>query len=146
MDNKYSYAYLGLAVMLVLLFIQFIIGIFINLYVSFPPLNRISHIAPAAFPSNYITVMFHMMLGFLILIVSFIMLLLSIKLQNSKLVSSSAISFIFVIVAGVSGFLFLFNEYNVYSLIMAISFIIIVMSEFYYLYTLKLINSISAKN
>ncbi|WP_298275051.1 hypothetical protein [Ferroplasma sp.] len=146
MDNKYSYAYLGLAVIMVLLFIQFIIGIFINLYVSFPPLNSISHIAPAAFPSNYITVMFHMMLGFLILIVSFIMLLLSIKIQNSKLVLSSGISFIFVIIAGVSGFLFLFNEYNLYSLIMAVSFIIIVMSEFYYLYTLKLITVSSSKN
>ncbi|MCL4453063.1 MAG: hypothetical protein M1317_03035 [Candidatus Thermoplasmatota archaeon] len=146
MDNKCSYAYLGLAVIMVLLFIQFIIGIFINLYVSFPPLNSISHIAPAAFPSNYITVMFHMMLGFLILIVSFIMLLLSIKIQNSKLVLSSGISFIFVIIAGVSGFLFLFNEYNLYSLIMAVSFIIIVMSEFYYLYTLKLITVSSSKN
>ncbi|WMT51905.1 MAG: hypothetical protein RE471_03265 [Ferroplasma sp.] len=146
MDNKYSYAYLGLAVMIALLFIQFIIGIFINLYVSFPPLNSISHIAPAAFPSNYIIVMLHMMLGFLILIVSFIMLLLSIKIQNSKMVISSGISFVFVIVAGISGFLFLFNEYNVYSLIMAVSFIIIIISEFYYLYTLKLLTGAPSKN
>ena len=145
MDNKYSFAYLGLAVMMVLLFIQFIMGIFINLYVPFPPLNSISHIGPSAFPSNYITVMFHMMLGFLILIVSFIMLLLSIKIQNTKLIISAVLSFIFVIIAGVSGFLFLFNEYNIYSFLMATSFIIIVMSEFYYLYTLKLITGASSK-
>ena len=145
MDNKYSFAYLGLAVMMVLLFIQFIMGIFINLYVPFPPLNSISHMGPGAFPSNYLTVMFHMMLGFLILIVSFIMLLLSIKIQNTKLIISSIVSFIFVIIAGVSGFLFLFNEYNIYSFLMATSFIIIVMSEFYYLYTLKLITGASSK-
>ena len=33
--------------------------------------------------------------------------------------------------------LFLFNEANLYSLIMAVSFIIIVLSEFYYLYVIK---------
>jgi hypothetical protein len=42
-----------------------------------------------------------------------------------------------VIVAGISGFLFLFNEKNLYSLLMAVSFIIIVLSEFYYLYVIK---------
>ena len=145
MDNKYSFAYLGLAVMMVLLFIQFIMGMFINLYVPFPPLNSISHMGPRAFPSNYLTVMFHMMLGFLILIVSFIMLLLSIKIQHINLIISSVLSFIFVIIAGVSGFLFLFNESNKYSFLMATSFIIIVMSEFYYLYTLKLITGVSSK-
>jgi hypothetical protein len=141
MDQKYSFAYLGIALIMVLLFIQFILGIYVNLYVPFPPLNRVSHLGPGSFPSNYVVVMFHMMLGFLILIVSFIMLLLSAKIGNGKLMAAAAISFVFVIVAGVSGFLFLFQEKNLYSLIMAVSFIVIVMSEFYYLYTIKLLKN-----
>jgi heme A synthase len=138
MDQKYSYIKYGIAAMMILLFMQFIIGIYINLYVSFPPLNSVKNNAALHFPPDYITVMLHMMLGFLLLIVSFIILLLSIKIRNNKLVISSAISFIFVIVAGISGFLFLFNELNIYSITMAISFIIIILSEFYYLYEVKL--------
>ncbi|EQB73082.1 MAG: hypothetical protein M1462_07710 [Candidatus Thermoplasmatota archaeon] len=137
MDQKYSFAYLGITVIMALLFMQFIMGMYINLYVSFPPMNSITHMGPHNFPSNYIVVMFHMMLGFLILVVSFIMVLLSLRIRNSKLVISSFLSFFFVIVAGISGFLFLFNEKNLYSLLMAISFIIIVLSEFYYLYVIK---------
>ncbi len=138
MDEKYSFAYLGIIAIMALLFIQFILGMYVNLYVLFPPLNGVSHLVGNRFPPNYIVVMVHMMLGFLILIVSFIILLLSIKIRNSKLVLSSGISFVLVIVAGISGFLFLFNEANVYSLIMAVSFILIVLSEFYYLYVIKL--------
>ncbi|MCL4349356.1 hypothetical protein [Ferroplasma acidiphilum] len=137
MDEKYSFAYLGITAIMALLFIQFILGMYVNLYVSFPPLNNVAHLAGKSFPSNYIVVMVHMMFGFLILIVAFILLLLSVKIRNSKLVLSSAISLVFVIVAGISGLLFLFNEANLYSLIMAISFIIIVLSEFYYLYVIK---------
>ncbi len=137
MDEKYSFAYLGITAIMALLFIQFILGMYVNLYVSFPPLNNVSHLAGNSFPSNYIVVMVHMMFGFLILIVAFILLLLSVKIRNSKLVLSSAISLVFVMVAGISGLLFLFNEANLYSLIMAVSFIIIVLSEFYYLYVIK---------
>ncbi|WP_337859954.1 hypothetical protein [Ferroplasma sp.] len=138
MDQKYSYARLGIAAIMILLLIQFILGMYVNLYVSFPPLNSVTNNAANHFPSSYIAVMFHMMLGFLILIVSFIMLLLSVKIRNTKLVLSSVTSFAFVIMAGISGFLFLFNELNIYSIIMAVSFIIIIMSEFYYLYAIKL--------
>jgi len=141
MDGKYRFVYTGITVIMVLLFIQFILGMYVNLYVSFPPLNSITNAGPHGFPPNYIVVMLHMMLGFLILMVSFIMLLLSIKIRNSKLVLSSSVSFVFVIIAGISGFLFLFNEANLYSLIMAISFMIIVLSEFYYLYVIKLLKN-----
>ena len=146
MDNRYGYAYTGLTLMIVLLFIQFILGIFINLYVSFPSLNSISQVGPEVFPSNYITVMLHMMLGFLILIVSLIMILVSFRIGSAKLVFSSVVSSAFVVVAGVSGLLFLFNEYNRYSFLMAISFIIIVISEFYYLYSLKSMGTKVVKN
>jgi len=141
MDEKYRFAYTGITVIMVLLFIQFILGMYVNLYVSFPPLNNVANIGPHSFPSNYIVVMIHMMLGFLILIVSFMILLLSVKIRNSKLVLSSGISFVFVIIAGISGFLFLFNEANLYSLIMAVSFMIIVLSEFYYVYVIKLLKN-----
>jgi hypothetical protein len=141
MDEKYSFAYIGITVIMVLLFVQFILGMYVNLYVSFPPLNSIANVGSHGFPSNYIVVMIHMMFGFLILIVSFIILLLSARIRNSKLILSSGISFAFVIIAGISGFLFLFNEANLYSLIMAVSFMIIVLSEFYYLYVIKLLKN-----
>ncbi len=146
MDSRYRYTYLGLAFMIVLLFIQFILGIFINLYVTFPPLNSISQVGPEVFPSNYITVMFHMMLGFLILIVSLIMILMSFRIGSAKLLLSSITSSIFVIIAGISGILFLFNEFNRYSFLMGISFIIVIMSEFYYLYSLKSMETKGMKN
>jgi hypothetical protein len=146
MDSRYRYIYLILAFMIALLFIQFILGIFINLYVTFPPLNSISQVGPKVFPSNYITVMFHMMLGFLILIVSLIMILISFRIGSAKLLLSSIISSIFVIIAGISGILFLFNEFNRYSFLMGLSFIIVVMSEFYYLYSLKTIEMKVMKN
>ncbi len=135
MEQKYSYAYTGIFVMMVLLALQFLLGIYINLYVSFPPISEL-HLH---FPADYIIVMVHMMLGFLILIASFILMLLAIKINDTKMIISSALGFIFVIVAGLSGFIFLFYKYNAYSFSMAFSFIIVVLSEFYYFYRLSLI-------
>jgi inner membrane protein involved in colicin E2 resistance len=51
-----------------------------------------------------------------------------------------------VIIAGISGILFLFNEFNRYSFLMGTSFIIVVMSEFYYLYSLKSMETKGMKN
>ena len=135
MEQKYSYAYTGIFVIIILLVLQFLLGIYINLYVSFPPISEL-HLH---FPANYIIVMIHMMLGFLILIASFILMLLAIRINDIKMIISGALGFVFVIVAGLSGFIFLFNEYNIYSFLMAFSFIIVVLSEFYYLYRLSLI-------
>ncbi len=135
MEQKYSYAYTGIFVMMVLLALQFLLGIYINLYVSFPPISQL-HLH---FPADYIIVMVHMMLGFLILIASFILMLLAIKINDIKIIISSALGFVFVIVAGLSGFIFLFDKYSVYSFSMAFSFIIVVLSEFYYFYRLSLI-------
>jgi len=135
MEQKYSYAYTGIIVMLILLALQFLLGMYINLYVSFPPLNEMHF----HFPANYITVMIHMLLGFLILIVSFILLLLAVRMNDIKIIISGTLGFVFVVVAGLSGFIFLFNEYNIYSFLMSFSFIIVVISEFYYLYRLSII-------
>ncbi len=135
MEQKYSYAYTGILVMMIMLALQFLLGMYINLYVSFPPISEL-HLH---FPSNYIIVFIHMMFGFLILIASFILLLLAVRINDMKIIISGALSFIFVIVAGLSGFIFLFYEYNIYSFLMAFSFIIVVISEFYYFYRLSLI-------
>ncbi|MEM0140050.1 MAG: hypothetical protein QXZ44_05515 [Ferroplasma sp.] len=124
--------------MVILLAIQFVLGIYINLYVVFPPLNTVMH--AHAFPSNYIAVMFHMLIGFLMLIVSFIMLLLGARIRNGILIASSSIAFVFVLVAGISGIMFLFNEYSIYSFLMSISFMIVVVAEFSYMYQLSVLN------
>ncbi len=142
MKPEYSYARLGIDVMIALLAIQFTLGIYINLYVNFPPLSSITHFSYTSLGPDFISIMIHMLLGFFLLIVSFIMLLLSTRMKNKKMILSGILAFVFVIVAGISGILFLFNELSIYSFIMSFSFIIIVISEFYYMYQLYNYNSI----
>ncbi len=89
----------------------------------------------------YIPVMVHMAVAFLILFGSFIMIFISMGINNKNLIIASGLSFVFVLIAGLSGFLFLFNENNIYSFLMAFSFIIIFLLQFMYIYELSKIKS-----
>ncbi len=135
MKEKFKYAYYFTGGLVLLLFIQFILGIYINLYVNFPPIT--SHGFMRMPMTNFIPIMIHMVFGFLILFASFIIFYLMLKISDNVLIISSTISFIFVLIAGLSGFLFLFNESNTYSFLMAFSFIVIFVLQFVNIYRLS---------
>ncbi len=137
MEDKYAYAYIGVFSMIIMLMIQFLLGIYINLYISFPPMNGNYYNAKGIFPAHFILIMVHMMLGIFIMLVAFFILFLSVKIRNMKVIIPALVSLIFIAVAGFAGILFLFAEYNIYSFIMSFSFIVVVIAQFYYLYSLK---------
>ncbi len=140
MDQKVEYAYYGSLIMVALLAIQFLLGIYINLYVVFPPVF-LNSFRMGFRMMAYIPVMVHMAVAFLILFGSFIMIFISMGINNKNLIIASGLSFVFVLIAGLSGFLFLFNENNIYSFLMAFSFIIIFLLQFMYIYELSKIKS-----
>ncbi len=148
MDQKIEYAYYGSLIMVSLLAIQFLLGIYINLYVAFPPVfsNSFGMGFRTGFGMGigmmpYFSIVMHITLAFLILFASFIMLFLSLRINNKNLIIESFVSFFFVLIAGLSGFLFLFNENNIYSFMMAVSFVLVFLLQFMYVFELSKIKS-----
>ncbi|WP_287961444.1 hypothetical protein [Acidiplasma sp.] len=118
--------------MIAILVLQFFLGMYVNLFVSFNAINSLSMIM---FNIPMI-IMIHMMMGFLILGLSIFIFMLSVMKQNNLLSIIAFISIILVIIAGVSGIEFLFSENNIFSYSMALSFIILFLMQFIYLYKL----------
>ncbi len=122
----------GIFMMIAILVLQFFLGMYVNLFVSFNAINSLSMIM---FNIPMI-IMIHMMMGFLILGLSIFIFMLSVMKQNNLLSIIAFISIILVIIAGVSGIEFLFSENNIFSYSMALSFIILFLMQFIYLYKL----------
>ncbi len=120
-------------VMVVLLILQFILGMYVNLFVSFSPVNSFFMMS-----FNIPTIiMIHMMFGFLILAFSIFIFMLSL-LNGSRVLSMIAlISVILVIIAGIFGIEFLFSENNLLSYGMSIAFITLLFMQFLYIYKLQ---------
>lgn len=137
---------------ILMLVIQFVIGMWMNLFATFPT---------STYPSTMFGMMgamflmpeliAHMMLGILILLISlviFIMLMIEGDYVSSVL---SAIAFISIAVAAIAGMEFVFSGFsnNVFSFMMALGFIFSVMAYFLIFYhtdTAHLKNGVVSKN
>ncbi len=127
----------------VLLFIQYWLGMTINLFAMIPetaPLNFLSY-------SGGFEVISHMINGFLILIISLIIIYYSIKLTNSVFSKLSIVSTLFVVSAIITGFIFILEGMNnSFSIAMAMIFIFTYTIYFYEFYLIVKLEANSIKN
>ncbi len=128
MDYSYDALKNWTIVVGILLFIQYWLGMVINLFSNVPdsnPLNFFSY-------SSGIEVLAHITNGILIVVVSLIVILYCIKLTNSLFSKISIIGTIFVISAIISGFIFILKGMdNSFSIAMAMIFISVYSLYFY---------------
>ena len=123
--------------MIAVLVLQFFLGMYVNLFVSFNVINSLSMIV---FNIPMI-IMIPMMVGFLILGLSIFIFMSSVMKHDNMLSVMTFISIILVIVAGISGIEFLFSENNIFSYSMSISFITLFLIQFIYLYKILTIEN-----
>jgi len=110
-----------LAAEVVLLFIQFWLGVAINLFVSIPllsPFNFSSY-------SGGSEVLAHIVNGILVIVLAALLLIYSVRLKSIFISALSTAALAFVIVASERGMAYaLVGHDNIYSLEMAISFLV----------------------
>ena len=112
------------------LFIQFLLGMYINLFVSIPaasPFFMMGYGPYGGFP----IVMVHMFLGILIGLISIGILFLSIGSGQKKILASAIGLFLSILIAGIDGLFFLFDgQNNINSYLMATGFILAMLFSF----------------
>ncbi|MEM3845157.1 MAG: hypothetical protein QXU98_05595 [Candidatus Parvarchaeota archaeon] len=122
---------------LFLLLIQFLIGMWMNLFAVFPSFG------PSDFMYGMMQVMFsvlelmiHMMMGIFIGIISLIIFFTFAMKGDNALSSLSALASILILVAGIGGLEFMFSGFvnNIFSFIMSLGFIFTVAAYFLILY------------
>ncbi|MEM0128030.1 MAG: hypothetical protein QXO03_02965 [Thermoplasmatales archaeon] len=131
---------IGVVVMIQLFFlsVQFLLGMWINLFA--PAIN-------AALPTNAMSfmmtvmvsipeILIHMIVGVLVGIISLILVAFSLSSGEIKIFVFSISNALFVLLAGISGILFLlsFMENNIFSFAMSISFLAVILTDFSILY------------
>jgi len=114
-----------------LLFIQFWLGMSVNLFIQIPagtPLNFFGYFGG-------VETLAHIANGFLILIIASILLVYSIKQTNSIFSRLSIIAIVFIVIAVVIGLVFILGGLdNLFSMAMAMSFITVYTLYFYEFY------------
>lgn len=118
----------GLTAMLVILFlflvIQFLLGMYINLFVSIPPRSPLFMMGYGPY-DGFPIVMAHMFLGILIGLLSIGILFLSLHSGDVKTLLSAIGLFLSVLLAGIDGLFFLFDgQNNINSYLMSTGFIL----------------------
>lgn len=109
-------------VMLVLLLIQYVLGMITNLYVQFPENSQPEQLWAAA--QSQFASMAHIILGMLLLVVAILIIVRAVMSKNRTLVWISVAGLVSILVAIISGSMFINAQSDVYSLVMAIAFIV----------------------
>ncbi len=124
---------------ILLLALQFILGMYVNLFVTIPQLSfgygMMDGMMALMFTAGMSLVMLHMFIGMIIGVVSIFILVMSLIAGASRIAYLSVISLGFVTLAGINGILFLFGgQNNVNSFAMAVSFLVVLLAQFFILY------------
>ncbi|MEM0195979.1 MAG: hypothetical protein QXJ24_06670 [Thermoplasmatales archaeon] len=125
-----------LLVMIQLFFlsVQFIIGMWINLFVNVTnPSSSENHLQYMSYVmSSFPEIMVHIAIGIIIGIISLILIAFSVKYKRIKILVISIANAIFVFLAGIAGILFLINfmSNNIFSFLMSISFLAVILADF----------------
>lgn len=120
--DKYSRLSMSLGILSMLLGIQFLLGMYINLYVSLPTGTN----SFAGYITENGVVAAHIFLAFLIVIMDFFAFFMAIHARiGDRYILSVLLSLISIVIAGVSGMLFMMGgQNNAYSFIMALFFLL----------------------
>src|SRR5258708_38187679 len=108
--------------MIAALCIQYLLGMTTNLFVKFPDTKNVGKLWE--FSWKQIPLALHIILGFLLLIGSSAFIVRSIRSKDKKWIVISTIGFSAILIAGLSGATFIRNQTDIYSYIMAITFIL----------------------
>ncbi len=110
------------------LFIQFLLGMYVNLYVVIPPMQGFSMMGFMPLYSGFPLVMAHMFFGILIGLLSIGIIILSMETKVRRNIMAAAGLFFSVVLAGVNGLFFLFaGQHNLNSYLMSTGFILAIL-------------------
>ena len=103
----------------ILVAIQFILGMYINLYVEFPQTGPVDNWKYAV---HTISVIAHIIVGTLILVLTVLSFVNSVRMKNSHQIKFSAVALTGVLLAAIGGVTFITTQIEMASYIMAIGF------------------------
>lgn len=120
--DKYDRLSRSLGLLTMLLGIQFIIGMYINLYVTLP--SGTHSFASYMLSNGFLSA--HILIAFLIVLVNFMAFFMAIHARIGNMyILSVMLSLVSVVLAGVMGMLFLMGGHlNIYSYLMAFFFLL----------------------
>jgi hypothetical protein len=129
---------------LVFLILQFLTGMWVNLFVSFPSTTQaqgffgVMGAMMGLMQSGGGLLMIHMMMGYLIFFLSIVDLVASFITKKAPVIVTSLSGFVSVLFAGINGLLFIFSGFtnNLNSYFMATGFLLAFTSYSFTLYTL----------
>ena len=114
------------------LILQFLLGMFTALFVTFP--EGASEKQVWKFAGQNIPIVFHMLLGILILLGAIALVVRAIIMKDKNWIWTSIIGLFGVLVADVTGLLFVSQQNDMYSYTMAVAFIVALVSYFWGIY------------
>ncbi|MHB8566140.1 MAG: hypothetical protein ACYC7D_10935 [Nitrososphaerales archaeon] len=142
--NKVSLVRLTLSITLAVLFLQFLMGMWLNLFASFPTsaslssgmMGMISTSMSSMMSGGMSLLMLHMLSGYLLGILALIVLAVSIYSKKTMFVALSILGLGSIALAGISGLSFMFSGFqdNLVSYLMSLGFISAFMIYFIELY------------
>lgn len=104
-----------------LLIIEFLLGMYLNLFVT---ANFPISMSPSSM-STMLTILPHMAVGIILFIVSVAIVVMAARLKEQRIMTSSVLALIFILLSGLSGYLFAFNSgQDILSFTMAVGFLL----------------------
>ena|ERR1035437_6730572 len=119
-------------ILIIILTLEYILGMITNLFVIFPENKNVGQMW--AFAKLQLPIILHVLVGYSLLISALVLLIRAIRMKNKRWIIASVISNIAILVAIISGILSVPSQVGTYSFIMAISFIIALLSIGWALY------------
>lgn len=128
-DPRHPRLAAALLVEVLLLAVQYVAGMYLNLYASIPPMTGGSGVMSGgmwAFMSSSAmpALMFHMMNAVLLVLIALLVVAGSILARERSLAAMSGLGLLGILIALWSGLAFLFSQQDVYSLGMALGFLL----------------------
>lgn len=118
--------------MVILLTIQYILGMYTNLFVSFP--DRANEGELWEFAWHQMSLASHIIVGIALLLGAIVLLVRSLREHNTNWIISSTIAMIAILTAGGGGALFISKQSDGYSFLMAASFLVALLAYFWGMY------------
>jgi len=112
--------------------LQFLLGMFSALFVEFP--ENASEQQVWKFAGQQIPVVLHMLLGLLLLLGAIALVVRAIILKDKIWIWTSVIGLVGVLVADITGVLFVGQQNDIYSYAMAVAFIVALVAYFWGVY------------
>ena len=121
--------------LIIMLILQYILGMIINMYVSFPDTKVAGQLWEFAW--SQIPIAAHIILAILILIGAIVLCIRSARNKNRTWFRASGFGLLFVFIAGFSGAQFIATQNDALSFVMSLSFIFAIGSYVWGLYVTK---------